>query len=119
MPGNGVVKFKAAHANHNMMCYWSVDKHYILAPENSRGETELEYFVILLWLNGKLSCGEVILKADKVNTFAYRLRHFCLCLAHIASFELRYCFQFSFVKILQADWNSIFSKASSTVYQRR
>ena len=58
MPGNGVVKFKPARANHNMTCYWSVDKHFSLAPESSGGETELECFVALLWLNGKLSCGK-------------------------------------------------------------
>ena len=58
MPGHGVVKSKPAHAIHNMTCHWSVDKHFSLAPESSRGETELECFVALLWLNGKLSCGK-------------------------------------------------------------
>ena len=54
----GVVKFKPASANHNMTCYWSVNKHFSVAPESSGSETELECFIALLWLNGKLSCGK-------------------------------------------------------------
>jgi len=94
MPCNGVIKFKPAHASSNMTCYWSVDKHFILAPEYASGKAELEYFVALLWLNGKLSCGKVMLKADKMNTFVHYLRHFFAC-ASLTSLRLNYVIVFS------------------------